>query len=448
MKQPIATSQCELQEGSWDDFRLEVQQVEPKLFQLIENISPGKNYRLIKLSYPFGAKITDLGTICLPGKNGELLRLDDPQTNPHWQDQLGYSPTPMILQLSNASEVFVEASGRIIPLNVFKPGDLYGLFEVMVPLTGCPFTPCWSVTSGARSVFMGAKITDRISHKRLFAEYGLPSEPPASLTEQWDYFKIISNRSKMGSEWRSKVLLFTREWFKPQDHDINWLNFHYYISKKSWIQSRNTRIKDEFSIMWEAFNSEIGARRLKPNPYIVNTVMHTIYLANGTIAGFKPVMGEDELLMPSLSIENAYQNLYQLREYAPIIMAPSILDLTKSTDSLFYSMSYPTLLEGTPAIRQKTRIINELREVQRLILMLHKTIDQQKNPLFQFIKNSDFDYFHTQPDNLGEIADSEIIREKDQLVKNAMQRFSGKTFPYQGPFFHGFVRITRKNLSN
>ncbi len=440
----IGAQRCQLQEGTWDDFRNEVKNVEPELFNIIEKISPGEQYKLFKVVYPYGEKITDLGTICLPNNGGEVIRLDDHRTPKKLQQQLGYCPTPMILQLHNGSEVFVETGERIIPLNVFKPGDLYALFEVMVPLTGSSFTPCWSVTAGARSVFLGAKVTDSISHKRLFAEYGVASEPPTSLIEHWEYLKVIANRSSMGRSWRSEILLFTGDWFIPKENDINWLNFHYYIAKKSWIQSKNTRIKDEFSVMWEAFNSAIGARRLKPTSYIVNTVMHNIFLANGAIAGFRPVSDDNQLLLPSLSIEYAYQNIYQLKEYAPIIMEPAVLNSARDINSVFYSLAYPTLLEGTPALRQKTRIINELREVRRLMQMLDKTIDQQKNQIFQFIKDSKFDYFHTQPDNQGEITDSKNILE-DDLIKCCMQRFLGKKFPYQGPFFHGFIKVSRGN---
>ena len=169
---------CSIKEGSWSDFRNEVKHVDLELFNIIEQISPDKSYKLFEVTYRYGEKITDLGTICLPDKQGCSIRLDDPSLPNAYRDQLGYCPTPLILQLTRGSEVFLDTGERTIPINIFTPGDLYGLFEALMPLTSCPIVPCWSVTAGARSVFLGAKVTDALAHKRLRAEYEVSPEPP------------------------------------------------------------------------------------------------------------------------------------------------------------------------------------------------------------------------------------------------------------------------------
>lgn len=430
------------QEGSWEDFRQEVKKVEPELFSIIEKISPDKKYPLLKITLPYGEKITDFGTIRLLNKEGSFQNLDDSSISNHFKDQLGYSPTPLILQLKNSAEAFVQADERIIPLNIFSPGDLYGLFEVMVPLTNCPFTPFWSVTSGARSVFMGAKVTDVIGYQRLRAEYGVPEEPPQSLSDQWEYIKMIAQHSTTQHPWTSEILVFTKKWFQPNDDDVNWLRFHYYIARKSWIQSRSTRIKSEFSIMWEVFGSAIGTRRLKPSHYMVSMVMHNLFLANGTAPGFKPT-NDSKLLLPSQLIEDAYENVYRLKNYAPIIMAPVILSSKEPV--MFYSLAYPTLLEGTPAIRKKPSMISELRDLKKLMQMLMDTLEKHHEPVFEFVKNTQFECFHTELDKFGEIKDSKELVKDDPCVSACMKRFKGKIFPYQGPFFHGFLRIKKKN---
>lgn len=437
---------CIVIEGSWKDFRDEVKKVEPELFQKIEQIDPNEKYKLLKIAYPYGEKITNLGSICIPNEDGGVHALYDSRTSEHYKKLLDYCPTPLILQLKNSSEVFVEAGDRIIPLNVFKPGDLYGLFEIMVPLTGCPFMPCWSVTSGARSAFMGAKITDAVSHKRLRSEFGIPEDPPAKLVDQWEYLKIIANRSLAKSPWVSEVLIFTRDWFVPNENDINWLRFHHYLAKKSWHQSRSMRIRSEFSIMWETFNSAVGIRRLKPTPYTLSSVMHNLFLANSAIPGFKPA-DNSELLLPTSVIENAYESVYQLKDYAPIVMVPVVLGKDED-NSIYYSLAYPTLLEGTPAIRKRPNIIVELRDIRKLMLMLDNTLEQHHDGhIFEFTKNTKFNFFHTEIDKFGEISHSKEIIKTDPLIISTMKRFKNKIFPYQGPFFHGFIQISKKPLS-
>jgi len=436
---------CTIREGSWIDFRDDVKKVDAELYEIIEQISPNQKYKLIEATYLYGEKITDLGTICLPDKDGRLHRLDDSRLPDKYREELSYGPTPLILQLTNGSEVFLEAGERIIPLNVFTPGDLYGLFEAIMPMTGCPIAPCWSVTSGARSVFLGAKVTDAIGHKKLRAEYGVSSEPPKKLSDQWHIIKTIGYRSNLNSPWTCKVLIFTKDWLEDRDDDIGWLRFHKYLLKKSWIQSKNTRVKTEYSIMWESFASAIRARNLKPGPYIVDTIMHLLFLANRAVPGFKPA-DTSQLMLPSLAVEYAYQHIYQLKEYAAIVMQPYVLGARGDVSSAYYSISYPTLLEGTPAIRRAPSIISEIRDIKTLMNTLERILESHDSHIYKFIKSAMFDYFHNEEDRFQEIAHSKDILEGDQNLADCLSRFEVKTFPYKGPFFRGCIRISNKNF--
>jgi len=434
---------CSIREGSWIDFRKDVEKVNPELFQIIEKISPGKKYKLLEVTYLYGEKITDMGTICLPGKDGRLLRLDDPRLPNEYREQLSYGPTPLILQMTNGSEVFVETDERIIPLNIFTPGDLYGLFEAITPLTASEITPSWSVTAGARSVFLGAKVTDAIGHKKLRAEYGVGVELPKKLINQWDVIKVIANRSNVDSPWTCKILVFTKDWLEKRVDDIGWLLFHNYLLVKSWQQSKYMRSKSELSIMWEAFASAVRHRNLKPNSYILDSIMHNLFLGNGAIPGFIPA-DSDELLLPSRYIENAYENVYMLKEYAPVVMHPWRLGVMEKHYSVYYSFAYPTMLEGTPAIRNAPSIISEMRDIRTLMMTIENIFKQQGDRIYKFIKGIHFEYFHTEDDKFREIDNSKNLIGGDVYITQCMKRFKGKIFPYQGPFFRGCIRITHK----
>jgi hypothetical protein len=148
MKKKPPYSVNAIREGSWSDFRQAVKNVNVELFQIIEQISPSKKFKLYEVTYGYGEKITDLGTVCLPDSTGELFKLNAPELPDSYREQLGYCPTPLILQLTNGSEVFVDTQERIIPLNIFTPGDLYGLFESIIGLNSLSYFPllecnCW-----------------------------------------------------------------------------------------------------------------------------------------------------------------------------------------------------------------------------------------------------------------------------------------------------------------
>lgn len=434
---------CILTEGTWLDFREAVQRVEPELFDIIEKISPGKKYKLIKARYLYGENITDLGTICVPDNAGQLARLDDPNVATDLKEELGYCPTPLILQLTNAAEVFVEAEGRVVPLNVFMPGDLYGLYEILVPFTGCAVVPCWSITSGGRSVFLAAKVSDAIGHRRLRAEFSVPASPPKKLEDQWRVIKTIVNRGGVGSPWFSEILVFTKDWFEKKDEDIDWMRFQNYLFKKAWLQSRSNRAQVEYSIMWEAFAKAICAKNLKPSSYIVDTIKHLMLLTSETTPGFKAV-GDSEVVLPTKIIEKAYTDIYGLKEYAAIIMCPQVLGAGGDLAPIYYSMAYPTLLVGTPSIRKAKNIMTEIRDVRTLMLMLESILKSYETRLYRNLKSVEFTYFHSDDDRFGEILNSQTIAKTDPFIADILAtKFKNKKFPSYGPFFRGCIRITK-----
>lgn len=437
---------CEFQEGTWLDYREEIKKVSPILFKLIESIDPGKKHRLIKAKYPYGEKITDLGTIRVPNQFGQLVRLDDSSVSPIMYKQLSYCPTPLMLQLTNANEVFVELDERIIPINIFNPGDLYGLYEVLTPFTGCPVIPCWSITSGGRSVFLASKVSDAIGHNNLRKEFkNIPNQIPKRIIDQWQTIKAIANNDNGPDFWKSEALIFTSDWFKEKKNDINWLNLYLYLHKEAWIQSRGNRAQVEYSIIWESFAKAICKRNLKPNSYIADTIKHLLLLAAGIAPGFSAADSNFEKLLPVKKIENAYTDVYGLGQLAPIIMQPQILTAKNNNHQIYYSMAHATLLNGTPFIRKNNNILSEVREIRTLLHTLEPILQSQDERIYKTIKNTCFEYFHSDNDPFGDIHNGRVIAETDPLILSALNgKFKGKKFPSYGPFFRGCIRVSKQ----
>lgn len=437
---------CVFQEGTWLDFRGDVKKVNIELFNLIEAIDPNKRYKLIKGKYLYGKKITDFGTICVPNPSGKLVRLDDPSVPTELREKLNYCPTPLMIQLSNASEVFVELEERIVPLNVFNPGDLYGLYEILVPFTGCPAVPCWSITSGARSVFLAAKVSDAIGHNNLRTAFkNVPSQPPKKITDQWHTIKAIVNSQQELPGWQSEVLIFTADWFKERQNDNNWLNLYLYLHKEAWLQSRSNRVQIEYSIMWESFAKEVCRRNLKPNSYIADTIKHLLLLTSGTTPGFAVADPNSELLLPVRVIESAYNDIYGL-DQAALVMQPKTLPLANHNHPIYYSMAYATLLNGSPLIRRTINVLSEVREVRTLMLTLEPILQSREERIYDIIKNVNLEYFHSDEDNFKEIQNSQTIADTDPIISEALSsRFKGKKFPAFGTFFRGCIRISKRS---
>jgi len=415
----------------WEDIKKTVKKINKSLYDVIENIPRKDRSVLYKIAYPYGDYITKTGQISLPSDNDAHKKL---------QKQFDYAETPLILQLTNQSEVFVETGDRIIPLNIFKPGDLYGLFEIAGAMTNCPISPVWHVTSGVRSAFMLPSVHDQVFHKRLANAFDLNATPPNSLLEQWKIFKAIVSAHDNQS-WQTEVIVFPKSWFKKQN-TLEWVSFNNYLLKETWRQAQIIKNYYGISVVWEYFAPAI--KEAKPNNYILATLQHLINISSGTIPGFKPT-NDDNTALPINLIQDAYANIYQLK-YHPTIMIPHKLDLNTNNDFTFYSMAHPTLLEGSPSTRRKRSIVDEMRLMQRLLKEFIRVLQHSNNDnLFPYLQTLQYDFLHPTV-NLNGSEDMHRLLSKDPYINPAYPHSvpGKKTFSINSPFLRGCIRIANK----
>lgn len=425
---------------TWQELRGEVMRVNPELASIIDQLDPDDRFPLVVASYGFGEEIAIKGCIRIPDHRGVVTALDQ-YPDSKMVSLLNYCPTPLVLQLSNSSEMFLEMGERVLPLDLFCEGELYSLFETCLPLTNCPTSPVWNVTAGSRSAFMLPKITDTRSHGRLKSEYGFYQSAPNRLSDHFHVFKAISASTFTDHQWSSRLLLFTEAWFKPRENDLNWLRFHYYILQRAWIQSRYMRMRVELSFVWEAFAAAVRQKNLKPGPYLVDTIKHLVYVAMGYLPAFKAT-DDSQLAMPTRILENAYAEVYQLKEYAPTIMHPFRLKQGGYLGPIYYSLGMPSLFEGTPTIRKAPSIITELREIKRLVSLFYKVLQKESPQNYQLLEHVRFAYYHSENDPFGEIENSCDIPEFDQTIQDSLKvRFAGKEFPTHGQFLRGCISL-------
>ena len=135
--------------------------------------------------------------------------------------------------LSSSNEVFVETKRRVVPLNYFLPGNLFGVFEVMNQLTNNFSEPMWSVTAGARSVFLLPRINDAIGHNKIRKEFNSVLKPPQILSDQFEIFKEIALKTT-DSDWYNEILIFTGDWFTNENAQS--VKFYKYLLDLCWKQ--------------------------------------------------------------------------------------------------------------------------------------------------------------------------------------------------------------------
>lgn len=433
------THKLDLEQVFWEDVREEVLLLNPELAEICDEINPGKKYPLIKLHYPWGSNIIEQGKLFLPTKDKGLVSIDSPEVPEFIRKQLNYCPIPLSLILERDNEVFVETNSRVIPLNHLKPGEFFGIFEIMNKLnnTDTGSAIIWSVSAGSRSVFMLPKISEAGGHKRIQKEFNIKKDAPTSLEQHYAIFKDITSRVCSADRWHNTILIFTDSWFQNNKNAV-WANFNKYLFKVCWIQMQLLRDATAFSLLWALFVEAINNRNLKPRPYLIDTIKYLVSVANGSGVAFKPL--EDESSMPARVIQNAFTEIYQLPNYIPTLMHSC--KLNENNKMIYYSLTFPTILDSTPDAKRLGSIVRDQREIQKLLETLTNTI-KYRNPIINPIKHVKYEFYH----NDASITDQDGIQHSESIVENDSRfldldaRFKDKVFCATSPFFRGCIRI-------
>jgi hypothetical protein len=115
---------------TWKDVRADVLEINKELGTIIDAIDPDDSYKFVKASYLYGDVYVKNGEVQVP-VNNQLMSLSDLAVDKNIQNELHYSSIPLLLGLEKNSEFFVNAGKRIIPVNLFHKGELYGTYETM-----------------------------------------------------------------------------------------------------------------------------------------------------------------------------------------------------------------------------------------------------------------------------------------------------------------------------
>lgn len=423
----------------WDGIRGDVQQLDKTLAGIIDNINPDKRHKLFRITYSFGDLILKDGLLQIPYDNGGVLPLTDVRVDSKLRENLSYSVIPLFLTLKNSSEVFLDTGSRIIPLNLFNQGSLLGLFESIDFQFNRVSRPRWSVSAGARSIFMLPKLKHSIGMKRLRLTYKLPSATKVeTLSDHWDLFVALSKQSVFNQTWKNQVLFFGKEWLVWRN-DPKWIPFYKYLFQHAWSQAQFAIGKIDLSLSWELFIDALSSRRLKPIPYLADQVKHILLIAAAKWPAFRPA-DSSERTAPVKSLQAAIVETYQLKDHLPTIMHPYLLNANDKLPG-YYSLTLPTLLEGSPHNKRSSTIMLDLRDIKLMLDIFLQTAVHHKRFDTVFLGETGFEYFHVEPDMFEEIQSSDQIPQDDPGFSQGSENYPHHSFCATSPFWRGCIRI-------
>lgn len=442
----MQTDRAELaiQEYLWEDVE-KYFHTEPELIEIIRKLTPGKEYPVFKVSYPFGAKIFERGIFYLPDAEKRIFPITDSKIPHRIQDHLNYNTFPLgFLMGSGGVEVYTELEDRIFSLAYFEHGLNVGIWEMLAPPT--PFT----VIAGARSLHMLPKITEMGGHKRLKQRFSVTSSIPSKPFDQWYLFREIANHKNFEQPWTCEILFFSSKWMKKIKSDSKWRPFYNFILQRAWNHTEYSRSKIYYDFLWNNFTSFLEKNRIKPNSYIVDTLKHLIFVATGAIPAFMPATSNKAA--PVDGLLKAYLEGYGLKTYAPTMMQPHHFSINVPNDFVYYSLQVPTYLESIPKYRSPSSARIDLAELIELMdrfmreLISNKLLIGSGHHIYEILSKIQFDYFHSEEDKDAGIYSSSGMPLDDERLLYMPQGYERRKFCERSTFVRGCVRISKKIL--
>jgi len=353
----------------WEDIKHEIKKVSPSFYNYIEAVNPGKTHPLYVLSFQYGDMIGDDKSQFIPNDHGELIHLSSDEVPKRIRDELGYGmdSAPLGMLLDKSIEFFIDLpeKQRTIPVATKRPGEFYNFTRMLSRKSDKkPAAPngLLNASAGGRTVFSLPKLTCKKSFNRLVKDIGLIQRIPASLYEQWDFFKEIVNSKKINSKWRAKLIYFSEGWIDSILSDSKWKNIKNFAFEQSWSESEYTRNQYyydiSYSLMLEKANFDV-------NPYINDTARHILDIALGIYPGMSPAINDD--LLPLHAIQHAIYYSYGLKKYVPTIMQPQYFSIKNEDSPVYYSLYYPTTRSFSPKSKKTATSVDNIDNLRNII---------------------------------------------------------------------------------
>lgn len=424
---------------TWQTIRKKVRATNTALCKIIDNIDPSSNFKLYLGTYNYGEHIIKNGSFIVPNTNNNLEPLNSSNLPNELKQELGYNyfTNPVSLILKNTLEIFYIFNDCTIPLyGLVPPGSMISTWKVISDFESHGPAFLWDVTAGARSLFQLSKISDTAGNKRLKKHFNLiTSSQPKTFLTQWEIFRLLT--SQMEKPWETEILFFGKKWFE-KINDPSFRELQIYLLKQAWEGSNYFR----HQFIWDLIYSVIQERRkIKVEPYIIDTVKHLIAISIGVAPGFSPAI--NDYAGPVQFLKQVYTEVYQLKNYEPIFMHPHNINPCDNR-SVYYSLDYPTSLNFSVRPNEEHSKIQDLINIKSVMNKFIDEINQgnlniDQTPISDMAKNIEFDYYHA-IEGFHQISNiTQLIQQDDSILD--LVGGNMKKFPRHSSFLKGCIKI-------
>jgi hypothetical protein len=435
----------------WADVEADVRNALPHLHEIIAQLDPGENLKLVRARYPFGARIFHGGMLYLPNSDNSSVPFGHPALPKELIPLLNYSCLPLGVNLNKCIEGYKDLGSSIHPFVIMEPDLSIGTWEYLAGQyllnESNATTSNISLSAGARSIFMLPKITDNLCHKRLKKTFGIKAFPPRNYLDHASLFAELINGKQSKTQWHCDVLFFTKEWNDNIINDTRWANLNAYIIHRAWNQSKAGRMMPLIDSIWFEFLQSVLKSGRKINIYLLDTVQRLFYIALGVLPAMTPNCPDDRVA-PIENIQKIYLDEYKLKKYFPTVMTPAIFDIRSAKPPpVYYSLQMPTVISSS--FYNPYSVMDDLVELKELMRIFSRVLEKtdlviEGVPLAKLPKLVNVEYFHTETYSThGILPTNDMITGDPNLIGLNEESAPDRQFSDKSHFVKGCVRIKK-----
>jgi len=427
----------------WQSARDFIHKSDKVLFKIIDDISPDKKFKFIKMRYPYGTTILDNDVLFVPDKSFSTTPITFSDIPEKIKTELAYRNIPFGIITENTLEILKEYPDKVFSVYLSGPdkGIELGIFEYFGLTNG------FSVTAGARSVYMVPKISEARYHKKIMKNYALTCYQPKNIFKHHHIFKSLYASGSLKTKWETEIIFLGGKWDKMVDDESPaWRNFKNYLNTKCLDHSGFGREQVILNVVWENMASAIQEEGIRPDPYTIDTLKHLIYVFVGALSGSRP--STNDYVGPLTEIQEIYVDTYGL-DHIPTIMRPYNFSLQENIP-VYYSMQHPMLLSSTPNLRKMDTNIQEIISLIGIKDFLISKLAAVGNIKLNYyyladtLRKMKFDYFHSDMYSRGKnIRPTKEIPETDKDFLFSPTKNKELIFAKNGDFIKGCVKISK-----
>ena len=435
---------------TWSDISKIIAKLNPRLWQLLDEVKGVNNFHVIRATYSFGEDIVDKGNLIfnlngkpLSWKSNALPKEIKKLLNYHWE------AAPFGILVTNSIEFYINHHNNVLPFRLLQPGKTFGLLSIFNdPDFSYFITNLYSTKAGCRSLFMLPKITHELSSNKLTKKYGVTNHlNPKELSEHWQLFNEITQSPAFTTNWKAEIILFSHEFIA---NNIQTQQLRHGLLSSLWREVGFRVNEKTYNFVWSIFFDTLPLT-LKNDTFIIQTVKHLILMAIGEAPGFVPE--DSNLSGPITELTEVFLKDYRIRYHLPVFMRLNHYD---GQQPIYYSLYKSTFIYEAPERNGPKQTINDLIKIRSLLYSFMDYIlkdnfghSLKDTAFYKALSKIEFDFFH--PDGKGMIENDieQLVKEDPRFINLPYKGFSeyNLTFPVHSVFFRGCVRIRPKKPS-